>query len=70
MGQKNDELVVMKLQEYQAKQIFQKCEIPIPQGQVALTADFVKEIAEEIGSKVVVKAQVLVGGVGRLVAFA
>jgi len=65
VGQKNDELVVMKLQEYQAKQIFQKCEIPIPQGQVALTADFVKEIAEEIGSKVVVKAQVLVGGRGK-----
>ncbi len=55
----------MKIQEYQAKQIFQKYEIPIPRGQVALNASFVRQIAEDLGNKVVVKAQVLVGGRGK-----
>jgi len=55
----------MKIQEYQAKQIFQKYEIPIPRGQVALNASFVRQIAEDLGEKVVVKAQVLVGGRGK-----
>ena len=55
----------MKIQEYQAKQIFQKYEIPIPRGQVALNASFVRQIAEDLGDKVVVKAQVLVGGRGK-----
>ncbi len=55
----------MKIQEYQAKQIFQKYEIPIPRGQVALNASFVRQIAEDLGDKVVVKAQILVGGRGK-----
>lgn len=55
----------MKIQEYQAKHIFQKYEIPIPRGQVALNASFVRQIAEDLGDKVVVKAQVLVGGRGK-----
>ena len=55
----------MKIQEYQAKQIFTKYNIPIPRGQVALNAGFVQQIAEDLGGKVVVKAQVLVGGRGK-----
>ncbi len=55
----------MKIQEYQAKQIFQKYDIPIPRGQVALNASFVRQIAEDLDDKVVVKAQVLVGGRGK-----
>jgi len=55
----------MKIQEYQAKQIFSKYEIPIPKGQVALNAGFVEQIAEDLGDKVVIKAQVLVGGRGK-----
>jgi succinyl-CoA synthetase beta subunit len=54
----------MKIQEYQAKQIFQKYEIPIPRGQVALNASFVRQIAEDLGDKVVVNAQRLLGGPG------
>ncbi|RJQ40092.1 MAG: ADP-forming succinate--CoA ligase subunit beta [Anaerolineaceae bacterium] len=55
----------MKIQEYQAKQILSKYDIPIPRGQVALNASFVRQIAEDLGEKVVVKAQVLIGGRGK-----
>ncbi len=55
----------MKLHEYQSKQIFSKYGIPIPKGRVASTAGEAKSIAEELGGRVVVKAQVLVGGRGK-----
>jgi succinyl-CoA synthetase beta subunit len=55
----------MKLHEYQSKQIFAKYGIPIPKGRVAATAMQAKEIAEELGGRVVIKSQVLVGGRGK-----
>jgi len=55
----------MKLHEYQSKQIFSKYGIPIPRGRVAATAAEAMSIAEELGGRVVVKAQVLVGGRGK-----
>ncbi len=55
----------MKLHEYQSKQIFAKYGIPIPKGRVAATASEAKSIAEELGGRVVVKSQVLVGGRGK-----
>jgi succinyl-CoA synthetase beta subunit len=55
----------MKLHEYQSKQIFAKYGVPIPRGRVAATAGEAKSIAEELGGRVVVKAQVLVGGRGK-----
>ncbi len=55
----------MKIHEYQAKQIFSHYGIPIPKGRVASSADEAKQIAEELGGKVVIKAQVLVGGRGK-----
>lgn len=55
----------MKLHEYQSKGIFANYGIPIPQGRVASTAAEVKSIAEELGGRVVVKSQVLVGGRGK-----
>jgi succinyl-CoA synthetase beta subunit len=55
----------MKLHEYQSKQIFAKYGIPIPNGRVAATAAEAKQIAEELGSRVVIKSQVLVGGRGK-----
>ena len=55
----------MKLQEYQAKQIFSRYGVPIPRGRVTTTAAEAKQIAEELGGKVVIKAQVLVGGRGK-----
>jgi len=55
----------MKLHEYQSKQIFARYGIPIPGGRVAATATEVRQIAEELGGRVVIKAQVLVGGRGK-----
>jgi succinyl-CoA synthetase beta subunit len=55
----------MKLHEYQSKQIFAQYGVPIPRGRVAATAIEAKHIAEELGGRVVVKSQVLVGGRGK-----
>lgn len=55
----------MKLHEYQSKQIFSKYGVPIPKGRVAATASEVRAIAAELGGRVVVKSQVLVGGRGK-----
>src|SRR3972149_10538120 len=56
---------IMKLHEYQSKTIFSKYGIPIPKGRVAATAQEARQVAEELGSRVVIKAQVLVGGRGK-----
>ncbi|MEO1643864.1 MAG: ADP-forming succinate--CoA ligase subunit beta [Chloroflexota bacterium] len=56
----------MNLHEYQAKFRFAEFGIPIPRGKVATTPAEAKQIAEEIGTDVVVvKAQVHVGGRGK-----
>ncbi len=55
----------MKLHEYQSKQFFAKYGIPIPKGRVAANAEEAKHIAQELGDRVVIKAQVLVGGRGK-----
>ncbi len=55
----------MKLHEYQSKQIFSRYGIPIPKGRVATTADEARTIASELGGRVVIKSQVLVGGRGK-----
>ncbi len=55
----------MKLHEYQSKQLFERFGIPIPKGRIAGTSDEAKQISEELGGKVVIKSQVLVGGRGK-----
>jgi succinyl-CoA synthetase beta subunit len=55
----------MKLHEYQSKQFFARHGIPIPKGRVAASASEAKQIAEELGGRVVIKAQVLAGGRGK-----
>jgi len=55
----------MKLQEYQSKHIFARYGILIPRGRVAATGIEAKNIAEELGGRVVIKSQVLVGGRGK-----
>lgn len=55
----------MKLHEYQSKAIFSKYGIRIPKGVLCASADEVRRAAADIGKKVVVKAQVLVGGRGK-----
>jgi succinyl-CoA synthetase beta subunit len=55
----------VKLHEYQSKTIFAKYGIPIPKGAVAENAEQARQIAAQFGKKVVIKAQVLVGGRGK-----
>jgi succinyl-CoA synthetase beta subunit len=55
----------MKLHEYQSKQIFSNYDVPIPSGRVAANAAEAKQITEELGGRVVIKSQVLVGGRGK-----
>src|SRR5437588_6632851 len=55
----------MDLLEYQGKQLFRAHGVPVPDGRPAATVEEAVEAAEELGSPVVVKAQVLIGGRGK-----
>jgi succinyl-CoA synthetase beta subunit len=55
----------VKLHEYQSKRIFAQYGIPIPKGQVANTPEEARQVAADLGRRVVVKSQVLVGGRGK-----
>lgn len=55
----------MNLHEYQAKRLFAEHGIPIPNGKMASTPAEAREIARELGGRVVVKAQVHTGGRGK-----
>ena len=55
----------MDLFEYQARDLFESHQIPVLAGAVATTTDEAFAAAEKIGGKVVVKAQVKVGGRGK-----
>lgn len=56
----------MKLQEFQAKSILSKYGIQIPKGRVAISPEEARKIAEELKKPVAIKAQVLVGGRGKV----
>ncbi|HEY7461982.1 MAG TPA: ADP-forming succinate--CoA ligase subunit beta [Gemmatimonadota bacterium] len=55
----------MKLHEYQAKEVFRAFGIPVPPGRVATTPEDAEAIARDYGRRVVIKAQVQVGGRGK-----
>ncbi len=55
----------MKIHEFQAKKILKKYNVPIPRGEVAKTPAKAEKIAEKLGGKVVVKAQIHAGGRGK-----
>lgn len=55
----------MDLFEYQARDLFESHQIPVLAGAVASTAEEAESAASRIGGKVVVKAQVKVGGRGK-----
>jgi len=55
----------MKVHEYQAKAVMSQFGIPVPKGKVASTPAEARAVAEEIGGRIVVKAQVYAGGRGR-----
>jgi succinyl-CoA synthetase beta subunit len=53
------------LMEYQAKQLFAKHDVPVTLGVVATTPEEARAGAEQLGGRVVVKAQVKAGGRGK-----
>jgi succinyl-CoA synthetase beta subunit len=55
----------MKIHEYQAKEILSKFGVQTPSGEVAFTPVEAREIAEKIGPRVVLKAQIHAGGRGK-----
>ena len=56
----------MKIHEYQAKELFAKYSVAVPQGQVAFSVQEAQAIAEYLpGYPVVVKAQIHAGGRGK-----
>ena len=55
----------MDLFEYQARDLFESHQIPVLAGAVASTPEEAELIAAKIGGKVVVKAQVKIGGRGK-----
>jgi succinyl-CoA synthetase beta subunit len=56
----------MKIHEYQAKELFKKYNIPVPEGEVAFKPDEAAAIAKKlVNHPVVVKAQIHAGGRGK-----
>src|SRR6059058_2140573 len=55
----------MDLLEYQGKQLFKQFGIPVSEGRLATSPEEARAAAEELGTQVVVKAQVLTGGRGK-----
>jgi len=55
----------VNLHEYQAREILRRYGIPVPDGDVATTPDEARAIAQRLGGRVVVKAQVHAGGRGK-----
>jgi len=51
--------------EYQAKELFAKHDVPVSMGTVVENAEDARAAAEQLGGRVVVKAQVKVGGRGK-----
>ncbi len=56
----------MKIHEYQAKDLFRRYNVPVPEGKVAFSVEEAKKIVGELGGfPVVVKAQIHAGGRGK-----
>jgi succinyl-CoA synthetase beta subunit len=53
------------LMEYQAKELFARHDVPVSMGTVVENAEDARAAAEQLGGRVVVKAQVKVGGRGK-----
>jgi succinyl-CoA synthetase beta subunit len=55
----------LDLYEFQGKELFRRCGIPVSEGRLAMRPEEARAGAEELGGPVVVKAQVLTGGRGK-----
>ena len=56
---------ILKIHEYQGKQVLASYGVPVPQGKVAYSVDEAVKAAKELGFPVVVKAQIHAGGRGK-----
>jgi succinyl-CoA synthetase beta subunit len=57
---------MMKIHEYQAKEIFRRFGVPTPRGEMVTAAEQARGVAERLGANVVVvKAQIHAGGRGK-----
>lgn len=64
-GTENSDWMSVDLYEYQARDLFEKYEVPVLAGIVADTPEAARAAAEKLGGVVVVKAQVKTGGRGK-----
>jgi succinyl-CoA synthetase beta subunit len=55
----------VKVHEHQAKALLRECGVSVPRGEVAETPAAARAVAERLGGRVVVKAQVHAGGRGK-----
>jgi succinyl-CoA synthetase beta subunit len=55
----------MKVHEYQGKEVLARHGVPVPRGIVITEAEAARAAAEELGGRVVVKAQIHAGGRGK-----
>jgi len=55
----------VRFYEFEAKKLFSKAGIPIPQGELVKSPEEAKAFAEKLGKPVVLKAQILSGGRGK-----
>jgi len=55
----------MKIHEHQAKEILARYAVPVPRGRVAWSVEEARQVAAELGGRVVVKAQIHAGGRGK-----
>jgi succinyl-CoA synthetase beta subunit len=55
----------MKIHEYQGKEVLARHGVPVPRGIVITEAEAARAAAEELGGRVVVKAQIHAGGRGK-----
>src|SRR5205807_10412778 len=62
---RSQEAARVKIHEYQAKALLREFGVAVPRGDVAETPARAREIAQRLGGKVVVKAQVHAGGRGK-----
>ena len=58
-------MIPVKIHEYQAKILFTKHGLAVPRGEVAFTPAEARGVAERLGGRVVVKAQIHAGGRGK-----
>jgi succinyl-CoA synthetase beta subunit len=55
----------MKIHEFQAKELLRRFGVSVPRGEVAQTPERAEEIAQDLGGRVIVKAQIHAGGRGK-----